>query len=476
MAARTILALAAIVGGVGLVAACAGAGAASDAATRAAGPASLAQPVCHELRRSLVPGELPGPWERLARLRLQLDAGVEPAIQILRAGAPGPAASPAGARALHLLWRWRAETRGVLRAVAEGARPARALATGAATRRGISERIAAELTALAGPECAGAMTAPLTRTAPPGRDVALAYASARVRLPQGADASARVASAPALRRAVAALRAELGALARRSVAPPELRLRRDLLAEGRRLAAVLERAAGASAFGRPPPAAVREALEIVGQPFLRRALSGGAVAVLRPGMTGRILWRPSGAGRTNIDAPAIGVASAVGLGSAAADDPSSVPCRAEQLALKPGRASVATGHYKRILVFTHVLAPACRLRGYPGIQLIDGRGRPIRTRAHRGGSFTFPALAPRTVVLRPGARASFALGGDNAGVGGRICPSAAAIQVIPPNTSARIALRLALPACGGRIDVSAVVAGSRGPEFNAAPEGSSERP
>jgi hypothetical protein len=140
-------------------------------------------------------------------------------------------------------------------------------------------------------------------------------------------------------------------------------------------------------------------------------------------------------------------------------------CGAAQLALRAGRAGVATGHYGFVLILRNVLAPACSVRGYPGIQLIDARGRPIPTHPHHGGSFTFPARPPRTVVLAPGASASFALGGDDMGLNGRACPSAAAMEIIPPNTSKQIALASGVPACGGRVDVSVVVAGTKGPHF-----------
>jgi Protein of unknown function (DUF4232) len=140
-------------------------------------------------------------------------------------------------------------------------------------------------------------------------------------------------------------------------------------------------------------------------------------------------------------------------------------CTAAQLALRAGRVGVAAGNYGRVLVLTNVLAPACSIRGYPGIQLIDARGRPISTHPRHGGSYTFPARPVRTVVLAPGASASFALGGPDMGANGRACPSAAAMQIIPPNTSQQIAVAAGVPACGGRVDVSVVVPGTHGPSF-----------
>jgi uncharacterized protein DUF4232 len=140
-------------------------------------------------------------------------------------------------------------------------------------------------------------------------------------------------------------------------------------------------------------------------------------------------------------------------------------CSAAQLALRAGRVGVAAGNYGRVLVLTNVRAPDCTIRGYPGIQLIDARGRPIRTHPRHGGSYTFPARPLRTVVLAPGASASFALGGPDMGANGRACPSTAAMQIIPPNTSQQIALAVGVPACGGRVDVSVVVPGTHGPTF-----------
>ena len=279
--------LVALVAAASLAAAgCSGADGTSRPATAGAEVTSAAA-VCPHLRQGVVAGGgHDAPWARLARLRLQLDSGVEPAIQILRATAPGSASSPAGPRALHLLRRWRGEARGVLRAVAQGGRPAPALAAGAPRLERLAQRIEAELAGLEGPSCAGAMTSAPQGPAPLGRDAALAYAVARVRLPEGTDASVQRAAAPALRRAVVIFGDRLRALGRRSVARAAERHRETLVSEGRLLAAALERAADAAEAGRPPSEAVLEPIRVFAQPFVQRALGSRGVAFVRARGTG----------------------------------------------------------------------------------------------------------------------------------------------------------------------------------------------
>ena len=147
-------------------------------------------------------------------------------------------------------------------------------------------------------------------------------------------------------------------------------------------------------------------------------------------------------------------------------DGAPAPCADGQLsaAAQPSNGSVMN-QFGQAVVFTNTSSGACSLRGYPGLQLVDGSGRPMTERIGRGGGYVFGDPDWSTVVLPAnGGSASFTFGGEASDMahGGRQCPEAAGIRVIPPGDRQQLAVAVSVPACPAGLNVAKVVAGTHG--------------
>ncbi len=120
--------------------------------------------------------------------------------------------------------------------------------------------------------------------------------------------------------------------------------------------------------------------------------------------------------------------------------------------------------YGQRIVLTNTSSAACTLDGYPGVALVDSAGHALETTVHHGPGYTFSDPGPSLVHLDPGASASFSIGGaDVSQPQGTPCPSAEAVNVIPPNDYTAITVGVRAAACpDGTLDVSAVAAGTGG--------------
>jgi hypothetical protein len=141
-------------------------------------------------------------------------------------------------------------------------------------------------------------------------------------------------------------------------------------------------------------------------------------------------------------------------------------CKEEQLSMRPGRAGAATTHYAETVVITNASSAVCSLRGYPGVQFIDANGQPLPTKDNWTLSpFMWHLDGYETLRLPPGGKASFALGGvDYDVLHNQACPTAPVVNVIAPGRSKPLPVHVNWPDCfGGKVDVSPVVPGFRGP-------------
>jgi hypothetical protein len=140
-------------------------------------------------------------------------------------------------------------------------------------------------------------------------------------------------------------------------------------------------------------------------------------------------------------------------------------CTAAQLNVGPGRSGVGLGNYVQYVILTNTSGRDCSLRGFPGVQFVNGAGQPLPTRPHHGSSYFWGTDQISSIVLAPGGRASFGLAGsDYDNVHQRACPQAAGIKVIPPGLTTQQLVSVTWPDCyRGRVDVSPVVAGRHGP-------------
>jgi hypothetical protein len=166
----------------------------------------------------------------------------------------------------------------------------------------------------------------------------------------------------------------------------------------------------------------------------------------------------------SLAAVALGQTSADGFAAAAG-----ARCHSSQLRVKLGWAEGALGHIGQLVSFENVSATTCTLYGYPGLQMLDAGGKPIKTRVLRGIAYTVPLVPERDVSLSPGHEASFDLGyDDGTGYGNERCPTSARVEVTPPNAYEPITVRWRMRPYGGgtiqhlrcgQITVSPVFAG-----------------
>lgn len=125
-------------------------------------------------------------------------------------------------------------------------------------------------------------------------------------------------------------------------------------------------------------------------------------------------------------------------------------CFSSQLAVRLGQAGVALGHVGQAVSFRNTSATSCTLYGYPGLQMLDAAGHPIRTQVLRGAAYTVPTMPERTVTLRPEAWASFDVGYDDAtGYANDKCPTSARVEITPPNAYRPITVAWRIQPYGG---------------------------
>lgn len=116
-------------------------------------------------------------------------------------------------------------------------------------------------------------------------------------------------------------------------------------------------------------------------------------------------------------------------------------CPTSALTIRALRGSGAAGHQFAFVQFTNASASTCSLTGYPGIQLLLA-GKPLGQPAVRSGK------PIRTVPIPPGSSVSANLVTDSS-CNASISDS---VQVIPPNRTDRIVLKLALRGCPLTVD------------------------
>jgi hypothetical protein len=146
-------------------------------------------------------------------------------------------------------------------------------------------------------------------------------------------------------------------------------------------------------------------------------------------------------------------------------------CLNTQLRVAPGRSEGALGHIGVVVHFTNRSRSTCQLAGYPGLQMLNGAGRPIPTYVQRGIAYTVPKVPDRVVILAPAAVASFYLGyDDSTGFGNEKCPASTRVEITPPNDYRPLTIAWQIEPYGGdiphlqcgEITVSPVFPGARG--------------
>lgn len=130
-------------------------------------------------------------------------------------------------------------------------------------------------------------------------------------------------------------------------------------------------------------------------------------------------------------------------------------CRSEDLRGSLGPTDAGAGQRYTVLVLTNTGTRTCRLRGFPGVSLLDASGSQLGEAAGREGP------AGPSISLAPGEEASAVLHTSSAGIGGACTPTSTRIRVYPPDTTIPLDIPAAYTACG-TFQVSTLVAGGEG--------------
>lgn len=102
----------------------------------------------------------------------------------------------------------------------------------------------------------------------------------------------------------------------------------------------------------------------------------------------------------------------------------------------------ATGHGELGFALRNTGAHSCHTFGYPGVLFLTASGAPLPTASTRT-THDFFGTAPETALtLAPGAKVSFRLGVTHGVVSSAGCRTAGALQVIAPDDTATLRVRI----------------------------------
>ncbi|GAW42495.1 Membrane-bound lysozyme-inhibitor of c-type lysozyme [Brevundimonas sp. SH203] len=141
--------------------------------------------------------------------------------------------------------------------------------------------------------------------------------------------------------------------------------------------------------------------------------------------------------------------------------PASAPCKGPQLKMAVEDGDAGAGNRVRNFSLQNVGTNACTLTGYPGVNLLDGRGQAVNSvRADQSpGSYFRQGQAPTPVDLAPQAKAYFEVAWNvipNEAAGQKTCPNVATVRATAPGDTAAISQSFAFQPCGGKIRVSPI--------------------
>ena len=122
---------------------------------------------------------------------------------------------------------------------------------------------------------------------------------------------------------------------------------------------------------------------------------------------------------------------------------SSSLCRASDLQLSFIGGQGATGHGLLGFELTNATPRPCHTYGFPGIQFLDGSGRPLPTATTRTTHDFFGTAPLEALIVAPRTSVSFRVGVTHGIVSSAGCTTAAGISVIPPDDTS--SLRVTLP-------------------------------
>jgi hypothetical protein len=140
-------------------------------------------------------------------------------------------------------------------------------------------------------------------------------------------------------------------------------------------------------------------------------------------------------------------------------------CRAAALKLTFLGRQGATGHGELGFAVHNTSASTCDTFGYPGVQFSSQSGALLPTVTHRTTNDFFGLSPLATIMLTPGATASFRLGVTHGNGSSAGCTTAYGVRVYPPNDTAT--LRVSVP--GGATECGTATVSPMRPQTSAYP-------
>lgn len=131
-------------------------------------------------------------------------------------------------------------------------------------------------------------------------------------------------------------------------------------------------------------------------------------------------------------------------------------CRAAGVKLIYLGGQGATGHGLLGFAMRNTGSAPCTTVGYPGIQFVSKRGAPLPTHPRHTTDDFFGKTTYAPVTVAPGKTASFRLGVTHGLASPKGCVTAASVQVIVPNDTTRLRMRIpnGVYECRGIVTVS----------------------
>ena len=148
--------------------------------------------------------------------------------------------------------------------------------------------------------------------------------------------------------------------------------------------------------------------------------------------------------------------SSTSSSAAAANATGASICRAAGVKLIYLGGQGATGHGLLGFAIRNVGNGACTTIGYPGIQFLAKAGGPLPTHPQHTTNDFFGKTKYARVTVAPGRTASFRLGVMHGSASPKGCVTAASVQVIVPNDTTRLRIRIpgGVYECRGIVTVS----------------------
>jgi len=197
-----------------------------------------------------------------------------------------------------------------------------------------------------------------------------------------------------------------------------------------------------------------------------RWLIFGAVVLGAVALAGCSSPRGSASSSTGPTTTATGAPSTTTAPTTTPTTTTTIPgCTGQNYSLSLLGSQGAAGTSELTLGLRNTASATCPLEGYPGVQLLDAAGTQLTTTVVSGDGQAFTDFAPAPVAVGPGQSAYVNLGYSDVPTGGQTsCPTAAALELVPPGTSTALRVAGRFTVCNnGTVDVSPVF-GRHSPE------------